>query len=66
VNQIAAAHEQDMICSGDALHVTVKYDHNEDRTVLSPKIVLEVIENDKEKRRIEVGDYYSPEHTALF
>ncbi|CAB3995158.1 caseinolytic peptidase B homolog [Paramuricea clavata] len=66
VNQIAAAHEQDMICSGDALHVTVKYDHNEDRTVVSPKIVLEVIENDKEKRRIEVGDYYSPEHTALF
>ncbi len=66
MNQIAAAHEQDMITSGDALHVTVKYDQGEDQAVVSPKIVLEVIENDKQKRRIEVGDYYSPEHTSLF
>lgn len=67
MNQIAAAHEQDMINSGDALHVAVKYDHKEGQTaVVSSKIVLEVIENGKEKRMIEVGEYYSPEHTALF
>jgi ATP-dependent Clp protease ATP-binding subunit ClpB len=66
VNQIAAAHEQDMVSSGDSLHVTVKYNKGEDENVVSPKIVLEVIENNKEKRRIDLSDYHSPEHTALF
>ena len=66
VNQIAAAHEQDMISSGDALHVTVKYNQDEDGNVVSPKIVLEVIENNKEKRRIDLSDYSSPEHITLF
>lgn len=55
-----------MIGSGCALNVTVKYDYGENQTLATPKIVLEVIENDKEKRRIEVDDYYSPEHTAIF
>lgn len=55
-----------MISSGDSLHVTVKYDNNEDQPVVSSKIVLEVIENDKEKRRIELEDYYPQEHTAFF
>ncbi|XP_028401766.1 caseinolytic peptidase B protein homolog isoform X1 [Dendronephthya gigantea] len=66
VNQIAAAHEQDMISSGCALNVAVKYDYGEDQTVATARIVLEVIENNKEKRRIKVDDYYSPEHTAIF
>lgn len=66
MNQIAAAHEQDMINPGDSLHVTVKYDNGEDETPVSSKIVLEVIENGKEKRRIELDDYHSPEHTAPF
>ena len=52
-----------MISTGDSLHVTVKY--NNDETAVSSKIVLEVIENGKEKR-IELDDFYSPEHTAPF
>ena len=57
-----------MISSGCALHITVKYDQDEDQmgTVASPKIVLEVIENDQEKRRLDVGDYYSPVHSGFF
>ena len=55
-----------MISTGDSLHVTVKYNNGEDETAVSSKIVLEVIENGKEKRRIELDDFYSPEHTAPF
>lgn len=67
MNQIAAAHEKELINSGCALHVSVKYDGNHEESFpASPKIVLEIIDSDQKKRRIEVEDFYSPDNTAFF
>ena len=46
--------------------MTVKYNDNQEGVPVSPKIVLEVIENDKKKRRIEIDEFCSPDNTAFF
>ncbi|XP_046852538.1 caseinolytic peptidase B protein homolog isoform X2 [Xenia sp. Carnegie-2017] len=66
INQVAAAHEQELVGSGCAVHIAVKHEQNEEENIVVSKIVLEVLENNKEKRQIQLDDYYAPEQTAVF
>ena len=66
MNKIAAAHEKELINNGCSLHIALKYNENQEEVPGSAKIVLEVTDDDKKKRTIELESYYSPENTAFF
>ena len=70
VNQLAAAHERELISPGCALHLTVDYpkDKTEKRSVedVAPMIKLQLIKEGKKKVDIEVGDYFTPEDKLFF
>lgn len=70
VNQLAAAHERELISPGCALHLTVDYPKDkagrssvED---VAPTIKLQLIKEGKKKVDIEVGNFFTPEDKLFF
>ena len=70
VNQLAAAHERELISPGCTLHLTVDYpkDKTGKKSVedAAPMIKLQLIKEGKKKIDIEVGDYFTPEDKLFF
>lgn len=70
VNQLAAAHERELISPGCTLHLTVDYpkDKTGKRSVedAAGMIKLQLIKEGKKKVDIEVGDYFTPEDKLFF
>lgn len=70
VNQLAAAHERELISPGCSLHLTV--DHPKDGSGRSlgedvaPIIKLQLIKEGKKKVDIDVGDFFVPEDKLFF
>eukprot|EP00794_Sanderia_malayensis_P007190 gene7190-7996_t len=62
VNQIAAAHEKDLIKNGCTLKVTVHYKQCEDDTkdLTSPTIRLQLIQEGR-KMDLDIGEFYEPD-----
>ena len=64
VNQLAVAHERELISRGCTLHLTVSYP--KDRTgwnseEVAPTIKLQLVKEGKKKVDINVGNYFVPE-----
>ncbi|KAL9973514.1 hypothetical protein ACROYT_G019983 [Oculina patagonica] len=70
VNQLAAAHERELISPGCSLHITVDYPKDKTGKSLvedvAPMIKLQLIKEGKKKVDIEVGDYFTPEDKLFF
>lgn len=70
VNQLAAAHERELISPGCTLHLTVHYPKDKigKRSVedAAGMIKLQLIKEGKKKVDIEVGDYFTPEEKLFF
>ena len=70
VNQLAAAHERELISSGCSLHLTV--DHHKDeggRSLgedVAPIIKLQLVKEGKKKVDIDVGNVFIPEDKLFF
>ena len=70
VNQLAAAHERELISPGCSLHITV--DHPKDDggrssgEDVAPIIKLQLIKEGKKKVDIDVGDIFVPEDKLFF
>ena len=64
VNQLADAHQQELISRGCTLHLTVS--HPKDRTgwnseEVAPTIKLQLVKEGKKKVDIDVGNHFAPE-----
>ena len=64
VNQLADAHERELISRGCTVHLTVSYP--KDRTgwnseEVAPTIKLQLVKEGKKKVDINVGNYFVPE-----
>ena len=69
VNQLAAAHERELISPGCSLHLTVSYpkDKNERNSEeVAPTIKLQLIKEGKKKVDIDVGNYFVPDDKLFF
>lgn len=70
VNQLAAAHERELISPGCSLHITVDYPKDKTGKSLVEDVVpmnkLQLIKEGKKKVDIEVGDYFTPEDKLFF
>ncbi|XP_032223000.1 caseinolytic peptidase B protein homolog isoform X2 [Nematostella vectensis] len=66
VNQLAAAHERELIGSGSSLHLIVDYPDNtpEDGKDISPVIRVQLLQ-DGSRRNIDVQNYFSPDNDRL-
>lgn len=70
VNQLAAAHERELISPGCSLHLTVDRPKGESGRSLgqdaAPIIKLQLIKEGKKKVDIDVGDFFVPEDKLYF
>ncbi|CAH3191448.1 unnamed protein product [Porites evermanni] len=70
VNQLAAAHERELISPGCSLHITVGHPKGEGGRSfgedLAPIIKLQLIKEGKKKVDIDVGDVFVPEDKLFF
>lgn len=68
VNQLAAAHERELISPGCSLHLTVDRPKSESgrRQDAAPIIKLQLIKEGKKKVDINVGDFFVPEDKLYF
>lgn len=70
VNQLAAAHERELISPGCSLHITVDRPKDTGGRSLgedvAPIIKLQLIKEGKKKVDIDVGDVFVPEDKLFF
>lgn len=69
VNQLAAAHERELISPGCTLHLTVDYPNNKsgrNSQEVTPTIKLQLVKEGKKKVDIDVGNYFVPEDKLFF
>ncbi|RMX37496.1 hypothetical protein pdam_00012843 [Pocillopora damicornis] len=69
VNQLAAAHERELISPGCSLHLTVSYPKDKNRRnseEVAPTIKLQLIKEGKKKVDIDVGNYFVPDDKLFF
>ena len=65
VNQLAAAHEQELISRGCTLHLTVSYPKDKtgwNSEEVAPTIKLQLVKEGKKKVDINVGNHFVPEN----
>ncbi|XP_058970619.2 mitochondrial disaggregase-like [Pocillopora verrucosa] len=69
VNQLAAAHERELISPGCSLHLTVSYPKDKNgrnSEKVAPTIKLQLIKEGKKKVDIDVGNYFVPDDKLFF
>lgn len=70
VNQLAAAHERELISPGCTLHLTVDYPKEKTGRSsiedVAPTIKLQLVKEGKKKVDIDVGNYFTPEDKLFF
>ena len=69
VNQLAAAHERELISPGCSLHLTVSYPKDKNgrnSEEVAPTIKLQLIKEGKKKVDIDVGNYFVPDDKLFF
>ena len=69
VNQLAAAHERELISPGCSLHLTVSYPKDKNgrnSEEVAPTIKLQLIKEGKKKVDIAVGNYFVPDDKLFF
>ncbi|PFX22654.1 Caseinolytic peptidase B protein-like [Stylophora pistillata] len=69
VNQLAAAHERELISPGCTLHLTVDYPNNKsgrNSQEVTPTIKLQLVKEGKKNVDIDVGNYFVPEDKLFF
>ena len=69
VNQLAAAHERDLIQPGCKIHLTVNYPERKDNDDIKddyiPGVKLQLIQEGK-KKDLDIGDVYQPDIPIFF